>query len=196
MIGAAALAVLVTSCAKKDEFVGSWQSTTPIDISSELPAAANGSATMSVIFGPDTMKGGDVTLTSLVEASQAVVPNPGVDEGYQTNVAATATVSGRWEYEHGDDDDLVLTLDMSTLKVDVDPTGVTFRQSREDGEQMPVTDSLTTATANMWNMQITHAMRIQFSRFGKLDDVKVGKDGMLKMELDNPDTHLTFMRAE
>lgn len=193
----AAVGVLIaalTSCSKSNDFVGSWQSMHPTDISRQLPGAANGSALISISFGQNQGQGGDVQLSSIIEATQPLVENPGVNAGYEVSVAATATINGKWTYEHGDDDDLILSLDPTTLDVHVDNSGVTFRQNQIDGAQTPVTDSLTTATANMWKAQITQAMRAEFGRYNKIDDIKVGKDSTLKFELDNPDQTLIFRK--
>ena len=196
LIAGAALGMLaLASCSKNDAFIGSWQAMTPADITDMLPSAANGTALTSVTFGHDADgKGGDVELTALVEASQPVVENPGLEAAYEVSVAATATVNGRWAYQPGEDDDLILTLDPASLTVNVDRDGVTFRQNRLSGVQDPVTDSLTDVTVTLWKQQITDAMRREFSRYNRLEDVKVKDKTTLKLEVQNPEQDLYFRK--
>lgn len=188
------LAVLsMASCSKNEKFIGSWESTNPLDITKEIPSASTASATISVTFGPNAEgKGGDFILSSLISASQPVVTNPDIVSGYETDVAATATIKGTWNYEGDSDDDLIVTFDKSTFKVDVDPAGVTFRQNQITDAQEPVTDSLTNATAMMWKQQISRAMEREFARFSRLDDVKSKDGSTMKLEIENPEQDLYF----
>lgn len=192
--GAAFLAVAMSSCSKNDEFVGSWQSVSPVDITRQLPEAANGTSLVSVTFGPNTGQGGDFEMSSLVEATQGIVENPGYVAGYEVSVAATATISGKWMYEPGEDDDLIINFDQNSFKVDVDKDGVTFRQNQIDGVQEPVTDSLTTVTVNLWKQQISSAMRKEFNRYTRINDVKVKDSSTLKFEIDNPEQTFVFRK--
>ena len=194
IFGAALAMMAFASCSHSDNFVGAWQSTKPIDLSQQLPDAATGSALMTLEFGPNTGKGGTVTINSLLEATQAVVPSPALNEGYEVSIAGTATINGTWAYEDRDDDDLILTLDLTSLNVNVDNNGVTFRQNVVTDAQEPVADSLSTVTADLWRQQFAHALRIELNRYTKLDDVKV-RDSVLTFELDHPDQKMEFRKA-
>ena len=202
-IAAAGLFAMVAlgSCSKKDTFVGSWQGLQPIDISSSLPAAASGNALLSVTFNADSAKTGTGTVefTSLVSANQSVDETPGIVSPYEVSVAATAAINGTWSYAPGEDDELILNLDYSTLNVTVDPNGVTFRQNQLTEAQMPLTDSLTTATAELWKSQISDAMHKEFMKFSRIEDVKVKTDKSgteyLKFETDHPDQEFMFRKA-
>lgn len=201
LAGAGLVILAMVSCTKRDEFVGSWQALNPTDISSQLPASANATSLMSVTFGPNTDgQGGDVFISSIISATQSLDETPGVVSPYEVSVAATATINGKWAYESDDDYDLILVLDQNSLNVNVDKDGVTFRENDLTGNQVPASDSLTVATANLWKGQIISAMRKDLSRYNRIDDVDVknskslGK--ILKFEIDNPDQVLTFRNVE
>ena len=148
--------VSLVSCSKKDEFIGSWQAVTPTDITKELPAAATASSLISISFGPDNNGEGDVFLSSLIDVTQGLDETPEILSPYEVSVAATASIQGKWMFE--DDDDLILVFDNNSFNVDVDKNGVTFRQNVLTGNQSPASDSLTTATAEIWKSQLSKAM--------------------------------------
>lgn len=195
IIGASGLA----SCSKTSDFLGVWTSTTPEDITTSVPAASSATSLVSISFVEGTGKndGGSVALTSIINVNQPVTGSPmSMNQPYEVNVAATASLGGTWIYEEGSDDDLLLSLDLSTLKVNVDNNGVTFTQNMLTGAQQPQIDSLTTVTAELWKNQLTQAMTKEFSRFKKLDDVKVHKGQVLTFEIQNPELTLQMRKTE
>ncbi|MDE6270190.1 MAG: hypothetical protein K2M12_04965, partial [Muribaculaceae bacterium] len=104
-----------------------------------------------------------------------------------------ATINGRWSYEDGEDDDILLFLDNNTLTVKIDPNGVTFSQNLLTGAQQPMVDSLSTATADRWRAAIRAAASRQFFEYTKLDDVKISSNDIMSCEMGNRD--MTFHRA-
>lgn len=194
---AALSATILSGCSKKAEFIGTWQSIAPTDITTLLPSAARGSATTTLTFTlDDTGKGGDVEATSLIEASQGVESGVAISEGYEVSVAATSTVKGKWIYAPDEDDDILVTFTPNTLIVNVDPDGVTFRQNVITEAQQPVTDSLATATATIWQNEIASAMQKEYGRLSRIDDIKVKDKTTLKFEVENPEQDLYFRRIE
>lgn len=195
IIGVSGLA----SCSKTSDFLGVWTSTTPEDITASVPAASSATSLVSISFveGTGNKDGGSVALTSIINVNQPVSGSPiSMNQPYEVNVAATASLGGTWIYEEGSDDDLLLSLDLSTLKVNVDNNGVTFTQNMLTGAQQPQIDSLTTVTAELWKNQLTQAMTKEFSRFKKLDDVKVHKGQVLTFEIQNPELTLQMRKTE
>lgn len=195
IIGASGLA----SCSKTTDFFGVWTSTTPEDITASVPAASSATSLVSISFveGTGNKDGGSVALTSIINVNQPVSGSPiSMNQPYEVNVAATASLGGTWIYEEGSDDDLLLSLDLSTLKVNVDNNGVSFTQNMLTGAQQPQIDSLTTVTAELWKNQLTQAMTKEFSRFKKLDDVKVHKGQVLTFEIQNPELTLQMRKTE
>lgn len=188
----------IVSCGHNDKFIGTWTATTPDDITASVPAASMATSLVSVSFmpGADSKDGGSVALSSVISVNQPVQPGGGIEQAYEVNVAATASVGGTWQYKGDDDDDLILAFDPSTLKVNVDNNGVTFTQNLLTGSQQPQIDSLTAVTAQQWKAQLTRALTIEFRRYRQLDDVKVHKGDILTFEIENPDQTLQFRKSE
>lgn len=176
---AAAGALLITACSGNNRFIGSWTASAPVSIAAELPAASSANALVSFDFQPAQTgnSNGTFLYSAVIEASQPVVPDSvaPADAPYEVSVAATASVNGTWTRH--DDDELLLSFDMSTVKVDVDPSGVTFSQNMLTGAQQPAVDSLTTRTAAVWSRQIESAVKTSLRQYSKLDDIKVSSDG-------------------
>ena len=184
----------VSSCSKTDYVAGMWQGN-PERIA-DIPGTSDASSTMTIDFAPrsDRKGPGEVDLSAVVELQQAVVgmaDASGVP--YQANITATASISGTYVPEDGDDDDYILSLDASTLDVTVDPSGVVFTGNVLTGAERPLLDSLTAATADRWRVIITAAMREQFYKYSRIEDVKVHHGDMMSMEGDHRD--MTFRRV-
>lgn len=184
----------ISSCSKTDYIAGLWQGT-PQRIA-QVPGASEASSTMSIDFAPRSDKhgAGEVLLNLVIEVQQAVVGSP-VDGNapYQANVTASASISGTYVPEEGGDDDYMLSLDESTLKVTVDPAGVVFANNLLTDMERPVLDSLTVATADQWRVILTSVAREQFYRYAKIKDVKIHHGDMMSMEVEDRDH--TFRRV-
>lgn len=184
----------VSSCSKYDRFAGTWQGT-PERING-ITDVADATSTITVDFAPDdaNKKQGIADFSAVIEVTQQIPSDPNViNVPYETNITATASVSAHYAYEEGDDDDILLSFDPSTLKVVVDPAGVTFSENLVSGVERPVLDSLTIAAAEQWRMQITPAIREEFFKFKKIEDIKVHHGDMMSCEVNNHD--LTFRRV-
>ncbi len=140
---------------------------------------------------------GSVCLSSIIDITQPVNPAPGsFDQPYEVSIAATASVGGTWHYKGDEDDELLLSLDLKSISVTVDPAGVTYTENLLTGMQQPQLDSLTAATASQWKAQLMAAMRKEFARYTVLDDIEVNRDGILSLEIQSPETELHFRRSE
>lgn len=186
--------IFISSCSRTDRFAGEWMGT-PTRMM-DIPGASDATSTISIDFAPssDVRRGGDVLMSATIDVSQAVtgsVISP--DAPYQVDVAATASIRGRYVAEDDDDDDILLHLDPSTLQVNVDPAGVTFSENILTGLQRPTLDSLTTQTVDAWRVLITSAIRDEFYKYQKIDDIKVHHGDMLSCEV--ADRDYTFRRV-
>ena len=164
-------------------------------ISDDIAIASTATSVLSVDFGkPDDNGSGTVLISAVIDATQPVEAGSldGFDEPYEVSVAATASITGKWSYEDSDDDDILVFLDNNTLKVNIDPNGVTYSQNLLTGAQQPMVDSLTTATIDRWRSAVRNAATKQFFQFTKLDDVEV-HNNILTFELGKRD--LTFHRS-
>lgn len=186
--------IFISSGSRTDRFAGEWMGT-PTRMM-DIPGASDATSTISIDFAPsaDVRRGGDVLMSATIDVSQAVtgsVISP--DAPYQVDVAATASIRGRYVAEDDDDDDILLHLDPSTLQVNVDPAGVTFSENILTGLQRPTLDSLTMQTVDAWRVLITSAIRDEFYKYQKIDDIKVHHGDMLSCEV--ADRDYTFRRV-
>ena len=115
---------------------------------------------------------------SLSRGADALTP---ADQPYSLSVAAMASVSGRWEAI--DDDEIRIDFDANTLKVSVDPEAVALIANPLSGASQSEVDSLRPQMAQFYQTELTNAMRVRYSTFTKLDDVKTHNNGQtLKFE--------------
>lgn len=178
----------VSSCSRTDRFAGEWTGVPTRLIN--VQGASDATSTVSIDFAPstDVRRGGNVILTATIDVSQEVRGSEfSIDAPYQANVAATASIRGTYVADEDDDDDILLHLDQSTLQVNVDPSGVTFSENILTGQQRPVVDSLSRATADHWRVAITSAIRDEFYKYQKIDDIKVHHDDMMSCEVADRD---------
>lgn len=192
-----ALAILfglstVSSCSHTERFAGAWQGN-PERL--EVQGAADATSTVTIDFAPtEGRRGtGTVNLSAVIEVEQAVSSFSGFDEGYETSVAATASIIGRYVCEENDDDDILVTFDPASLKVNVDPAGVTFSQNLLSGTQQPVLDSLTAVCADRWRVALAPVIRDAFGKYTRIDDIKIHHSDIMSCEIGDRD--YTFRRT-
>lgn len=184
---------IVSSCSKTDRLVGSWTGTPERIVN--LPDAADAFSTISIDFGQrqSPKSQGPVTLSAVIQINQALAGIPAGDQSpYQANVSATAQISGYYMPEERSDDDYILSLDPTTLKVNIDPAGVAFTQNTITGTEQPVLDSLTNATVDHWRVLVSSAIREQFFNYTSIEDIKIHHSDIMSCEVNHRD--LTFRR--
>lgn len=184
----------LTSCDKKADVAGTWTGTS-IRLEN-VEDAADADATLTFVFtnneGSEKNNGGYVGISALIDVNQAVEnSNVTIDQAYEVSVAATATISGTWTYEQGDDDDIVIALNPQSLQVIVDPHSVTFSNNILTGAQQPTVDSLSTSTVEHWKSILTKSMSQEFYQFQKISDIKI-KNGIMSCEVNDRD--MTFRK--
>ena len=185
--------IFISSCSRTDRFAGEWMGT-PSRIMG-IPGASDATSTVSIDFAPtsDVRNGGNVFMTATIDVSQAVTGSEfSLDSPYQVDIAATASIRGRYVAEENDDDDILLHFDPSTLQVNIDPAGVTFSENILTGLQRPALDSLTTKTVDAWRVLVTSAIRDEFYKYQKIEDIKVHHGDMMSCEV--ADRDCTFRR--
>lgn len=186
-------AIAITSaCSGGTRFAGAWQGN-PERLN--VAGASDASATVTVDFAPnaDSKNSGTINLSAIIEVEQPVSGADFGTEAYQTSIAATASITGRYVTEDDDDDDLIVSFDPTSMVVNVDPAGVTFSQNILSGMQQPMLDSLTTATADRWRVALTPHIRDLFNRYHTIDDIKVHHQDIMSCEI--ADRDYTFRRV-
>lgn len=179
----------VSSCSKMPDIAGAWQAT-PVRL--QIPGASDATATVTVDFGsPEKNNAGAVNLSAVINVHQAVSPDaPAVEQPWLQAIAATASMNGRYMPKEDDDDDLLLSLDPSSLTVSVDPSGISYDENLLTGMDSAAVDSLTSATAERWRVLITNAIREEFARYTTIDDVKVHHGEIMSAEVADCDVTL------
>lgn len=193
LLGILASVAAISSCSRTKAIEGTWEAA-PTRIS--VQGAADAYATVTLDFAPaqNARTGGDVNISAVVELTQAVTtPAITIDEPWEVSVSANALINGTYVYDDGDDDDILLNLDPSTLQVNVDPDGVTYSRNILDGIPASQLDSLNAATADRWRLLITSAIRDEFNKYRKIDDIKIHHNDMMSAEINDQD--YTFRRA-
>lgn len=170
LIFAAAGSLLLSGCDNREKIEGAWESS-PMKL--DVPGTATSSATLSYVFNQD----GSVAMSSDINLTEPM--NKQVDEmdmAYQVSVSATASIRGTWQYAHDENDEVVIVLDDNSFSLNIDPEAVTFSQNLLDGQQAPETEAMKQQAMEKYNAMLTPTMKAYFTRFGKLDDIKVQKD--------------------
>ncbi|MBO4978165.1 MAG: hypothetical protein J6C67_05550 [Muribaculaceae bacterium] len=180
---------IVSSCSKALNIQGAWQAS-PSRL--DIPGAADATATVTVDFGTADGSGtGDVNLSAVINIQQAVSADaPAVEMPWMQNIAATASVTGRYMSSEHDDDDIILSLNPSTLTVNVDPSGISYNEDMLSGMDSAAVDSLTAATADRWRVLITNAIRAEFDRYTTIEDVKIHHGEIMSAEICDRDVTL------
>lgn len=189
--GLAIATAALTSCDHYADVAGSW--TGMPDRSLAVAGAIDATSTISLDFAQQPASkakdNGLLTISASIDANQPVTGGDFENAAYEVSVAASASMTGTWTFI--DDDDIVVSLDPSTFTVTVDPDGVTFAEDLVSGMQQPQLDSLSTATATRWQNVIGPAIKTEFLKYGKLDDIKI-KNGIMTFEINDRD--YTFRR--
>lgn len=184
--------IVVTSCSKTGRLSGEWEGV-PERI--DIPGASNATAAVTIDFSSSDSRAGsgNVVLSAVIELQQPVAADNPFNQAYETSIAATASVSGRYMVEEDDGDDIMILFDPSSLQVTVDPNGVTYSGNILTGTPRAQLDSLTTATADHWRVVITPVMREIFNRYTIIGDVEVHHNDVLRCEVAKKD--LVFSRV-
>lgn len=81
---------------------------------------------------------------------------------------------------------MVIVLDDNSFTLTIDPEAVTFSQNLLDGQQDPETETLKQQVIEKYNAMLAPTMKAYFTKFGRLDDIKVQKN-LLNCEIADSD---------
>lgn len=181
----AASGMAFTSCDSKVKLVkdieGTWATNSD---KLGVEDALNASATYLIEFTPNEGNDpltGSVTLSALLNIVNMAAPSDMVEQAYSVSAGCTADVCGT--YRVADDDELLITMDITTFNVDVDPAGVILEYNLVEGTDQPVAnDTLSTVYAAHVKAQVTETIKQRFLSIDKIDDIHV-KNDELKCEI-------------
>ncbi|MDE6484819.1 MAG: hypothetical protein K2L14_05450 [Duncaniella sp.] len=133
--------------------------------------------------------GGDIVINATLSAnySDNVVIGD-IPSTVVMTVAGTSTVSGTWTAV--DDDEIVITLNPSTLKVSLDPDAQSLTTT-VPGMTSEAIDTLKPQLLSMIKDRMAYDLRIKYSSPIRMDDVKVKDGKTLAYEVNDVDYTLT-----
>lgn len=160
------LAGLASCDSHKDESpVGKWTSSAPEVVTANVAGASSATQTLSIEFVAPVS---DEKSGDVIVSADYDVKGESATDSVGT-YTATATIKGTWSQDLGEHDEYLLTFDKNTLSVSgVDAPGLGA---------------------------VTDAFLGTISKFTKLDDVEVSKDGShLKFETKHPEVKYQFVK--
>lgn len=196
MLFCATAALVFAACERMPQVEGTWIGA-PARIDSNASAGLLGPVADCTVasnfnFSPTDNKTGAVTITSDINMLDAVnAPVESTIATYEISVSATASVSGTYTFT--DHDDMVLTLDYTTLTVHLDPEAITYNQNLLDNSQAPAIDSLRPAMADRYRAALTSQLRTEYAKYQHIEDIKI-KNSILTCEV--ADRDISFRKAD
>lgn len=144
-------------------------------------------------FKPDTTAdsrhpAGQITLQGMISVSTQIVSEGSVIEPLSLSAAAVSTISGSWAVI--DDDEVALSLDPSTLRVDVDPDQILANGNVMGVDGSPSVEAVKPEVARNIENSLRIALTERYGRLNVMDDVKI-KGMVMKFELGHTDYVLT-----
>lgn len=194
---AGVVALLASSCDQNaklaSEVNGSWGLTNQtLDVGGAFSSTINSEEYLFTLSASGA-KDGLLEISSMIEMELMSPFNGNVVESLQNNVAASASISGKWQVV--DDDEILLNLDLSSLSVDIDTTAVSLNSNLMTGTDSAVTGTLDASQINTCRMALISSLRARYGTMRKLSDVKVkDKGAYLKFEVGDVDYILNRLR--
>lgn len=186
---AIAAMTLFASCGNTENISGQWQGN-PTRLELQVPGIANAMTTTTLNFSPGSdTRTGHISISSVIELEQALQGSPenSFSEPYAVSISATAGAEGTYVFEQGDDDDVLVSLFPASITVNVDPDGVTFDRKILTGTMQAHVDSLTNAVVAQMKGIITNAVREEYSKYSRIEDIKVHHGDMMSCEINDRD---------
>lgn len=179
----------LASCDEKaklaDNVTGTW-STEQIELYNNAHGQAFGNDIFVFEKSAKDSHGGTVSIASTLSLTRAADALTPLDQPFSISIAATSSINGSWEAV--DNDDIVIHFNTGSLAVTVDPDAVALVANPLSEMTQSEIDSIRPQTAAMYQMELTNAMRNHYSKYTKLDDVKLKDNGStLKFEVGNKD---------
>lgn len=191
LFSGAALLILAASCDSKSRLSGEVQGVwggTPESISDTGASQATLVRLMEFNRTGNSPEG-TVTMTALITVENAMQPNDTTAAApIAITASGTATITGA--YQAIDDDEIVITLEASSLSVSVDPEGVKLSYNIP-AQTAPDVEKIKAPAMMLASQQITRAAQNTFYTLTKLDDIKINNN-LMSCEINDRD--LTFRR--
>lgn len=182
--GVAVLALALAGCNEADKLaskvVGTWSST-PQMLVNDVGSQATIVESITFVRDSDTA-GGEVIITGLVSSTGAMTGSDAIVQPFEMAASAKSTVKGTWRAI--DDDEIMLTLDVQKMAVDVDPSALVLSGNVISGSTESDPETLKPQMAAMVQSAIKRQLTARYAAMTKLDDVEIKDNGsVLKFEV-------------
>lgn len=154
-----------------------------------------GAASASMVRTLEFTKGaadteGSVTMTAMITVENTMQSNDSIVTPLQITASGVATITG--VYQAKDDDELTISLDATSMNVNVDPDAVKLNYNIATATSAPLVEKLKPGTAILATQQINRAAQNAFSNITEIDDIKI-EGSIMRCEINHTD--LTFTKS-
>lgn len=133
--------------------------------------------------------GGTIDATAMFSLESGTQLLPAGTQPIAVTVNGTATISGHWEAT--DDDEIIVSFDSKTLKVEIDPDEIVLEYDIATQESYSVSDSIQAGVVASVSRSMATLLQHRVFNFNKIDDIKV-KGSLMSCEIGKTD--YTFHR--
>ena len=154
-----------------------------------------GAASASMVRTLEFTKGaadteGSVTMTAMITVENTMQSNDSIVTPLQITASGVATITG--VYQAKDDDELTISLDATSMNVNVDPDVVKLNYNIATATSAPLVEKLKPGAAILATQQINRAAQNAFSNITEIDDIKI-EGSIMRCEINHTD--LTFTKS-
>lgn len=154
-----------------------------------------GAASASMVRTLEFTKGaadteGSVTMTAMITVENTMQSNDSIVTPLQITASGVATITG--VYQAKDDDELTISLDATSMNVNVDPDAVKLNYNIATATSAPLVEKLKPGAAILATQQINRAAQNEFSNITEIDDIKI-EGSIMRCEINHTD--LTFTKS-
>jgi len=154
-----------------------------------------GAASASMVRTLEFTKGaadteGSVTMTAIITVENTMQSNDSIVTPLQITASGVATITG--VYQAKDDDELTISLDATSMNVNVDPDAVKLNYNIATATSAPLVEKLKPGAAILATQQINRAAQNAFSNITEIDDIKI-EGSIMHCEINHTD--LTFTKS-
>ncbi len=154
-----------------------------------------GAASASMVRTLEFTKGaadteGSVTMTAMITVENTMQSNDSIVTPLQITASGVATITG--VYQAKDDDELTISLDATSMNVNVDPDAVKLNYNIATATSAPLVEKLKPGAAILATQQINRAAQNAFSNITEIDDIKI-EGPIMRCEINHTD--LTFTKS-
>lgn len=169
-----------------DSMTGSWNSAPERIMTSDHKATTTVERTLTFVSDESSNTGGNVDGAVKFSVLTGTRLQAAEVQPISVTATGTASVSGRWEAI--DDDEILVTWDFTTLKVNVDPDAVDLDYDIATETDSETLQTLKPSVVKSISSAISAAIPTEVFNFGKIDDIGfINQSSSMKCEIGHKD---------